>query len=519
MNLKNIVRNIISESDNAPLENASNKRILDVYVAYSEFQSKKRGAALQKNIFLNIANLRTKDVGVANSIYKATIPRGQERGKEEKVCYRMPAHEAEGFFKKPWFGGLMEHLKETNLYLMPDNLNDVVDEVMSGNLDAIDKVKLTKQNERYTKLFDTLIGSLDSPETKKLLQTISKIGFNINEEIYGKVRSPENVLRTYAVKRDSTFVASRGGWRAFNRRVVSNATPIYLSVPNVNKRDTDKAEKQLGISQGEAINLGPHVSDSFKSHTTVDIDGFQFVSFYDVSDTEVYSNKEDLWERTAGLVDNLQGVLNSIAKENLAVDKEEMDKLGLKTDESKNGQFSKVFIRLLEKNPDAVSPDELGSLKKMNPNDDNTVYKLLDTYFRNVFDRGNEDKIKNAKILASVVAVMTIEDVANPKRISLLATHEKNVADLLKSKASWVSISLPVTNLIKLIGDNLNESLNENMYVSPEFIMGLFNVTPNMLDNEEDDSVSSEDGLGIKEGNKETIREEFFRIFNKIKNE
>ena len=148
MNLKNIVRNIISESDNAPLENASNKRILDVYVAYSEFQSKKRGAALQKNIFLNIANLRTKDVGVANSIYKATIPRGQERGKEEKVCYRMPAHEAEGFFKKPWFGGLMEYLKETNLYLMPDNLNDVVDEVMSGNLDAIDKVKLTKQNEK-----------------------------------------------------------------------------------------------------------------------------------------------------------------------------------------------------------------------------------------------------------------------------------------------------------------------------------------------------------------------------------
>ena len=155
----------------------------------------------------------------------------------------------------------------------------------------------------------------------------------------------------------------------------------------------------------------------------------------------------------------------------------------------------------------------------MNPKEDSTVHKLLDVYFRGVFDRGNDNRLKDAKVIASIVAVMTIEDVANPIRLKLLATHEDNVKNLLTDRTSWVGVSLPVTKLIRLIGDNLNENLNENMNVSPEFIMGLFNVTPNMLDNEEDDSVSSEDGLGIKEGNKETIREEFFRIFNKIKNE
>ena len=521
MNLKSIVRNIISESEDS--ENSGGKRILDVYVVYNEIESRREVDAvtkkplIMKNIFLNIANLTTKDMGILKTRFKAGAPRKQEPG-EMKVFYKIPSDKPEAFFITPRFGDMWRYLENTGNYSMPD-LDSVRDEIMSGNLDEINEAELKKQNEQYVDLFTQIITSLGNPETQKLLQTISKIGFNINEEVYGKVRSPDNVLRTYSVKKDATFVASRGGWRKFNRYIATGATPIYLSVPNVSQRDNNKAERQLSITQSQAEKLGPHITDSFRIHTTTGISGFHLVSFYDVSDTRVYSHKEDLWTGRAGLVDNLRGILNDFATNELEVDKEELDNLGLKPDDDKNEKFSTVLLRVLEKTPDAVSPAELSNLKKMNPKEDFTVHKLLDGYFRSVFDRGNDNRLKDAKVIASIVAVMTIEDVANPIRLKLLATHEDNVKNLLTDRTSWVGVSLPVTKLIRLIGDNLNENLNESKHVSPEFIMGLFNVTPNMLDNEEDDSVSSEDGLGIKEDNKETIREEFFRIFNKIKNE
>lgn len=520
MNLKTIVKNIISESNDSTSDN--DKKILDVYVVYNEFESRNVNVAtkkpiIMKNIFLNIANLTTKDMGVLKTRFKAGVPRKQEPG-EVKVFYKIPADKPEAFFISPRFGDMWRYLESTGNYSMPD-LDSVKDEIISGNLDEINEAELKKQNQQYVDLFTQVITSLGDPETQKLLQTISKIGFNINEEVYGKVRSPDNVLRTYSVKRDATFVASRGGWRDFNRYVVSGAKPIYLSVPNVSQRDKSKAERQLSITQSQANELGPHVVDSFRIHTTTGISGFHLVSFYDVSDTRVYSHKEDLWTGRAGLVDNLRGILNDFATNELEVDKEELDKLGLKPDDDKNEKFSTVLLRVLEKTPDAVSPAELSNLKKMNPKEDFTVHKLLDGYFRSVFDRGNDNRLKDAKVIASIVAVMTIEDVANPIRLKLLATHEDNVKNLLTDRTSWVGVSLPVTKLIRLIGDNLNENLNESKHVSPEFIMGLFNITPNMLGGEEDGEVSNEDDLEIKENDKEIIKEEFFRVFNKIKNE
>lgn len=516
MNLKNIIRNIISESDNSV--NSDGKRTLDVYVVYNEVESRKnvdvatKKPTIMKNIFLNIANLTTKDMGVLKTSFKAVVPLNQAPG-EMKVFYKIPAGKPESFFVTPRFGGMWRYLENTGNYSMPD-LDSVKDEIMSGNLDEVKPAELKKQNKQYVDLFTQVITSLGDSDTQELLQSISRIGFNINEEIYGKVRSPDNVLRAYAVKKDATFVASRGGWRDFNRYVVTGATPIYLSVPNVNQRDSNKAERQLNVTQSQAEELGPHVVDSFRIHTTTGIDGFHLVSFYDVSDTRVYSHKEDLWTGRAGLVDNLKGILNDFAKSELSVDEEELDKLGVKTDISKNEQISTTLIKILRDKPDFVASSELSNLVKMNPKENSTVHKLLDVYFRNVFDREADKRVLDAKVIASVVAIMTIEDVANPIRLKLLDIHMDNVKNLLSDRTKWVSISLPVTKLTRLIGSNLNEGLYENKYVSPEFIMGLFNITPDMLNGNEDD-----DSLEMDSDNNTIIKEEFFRVFNKIKNE
>lgn len=478
------------------------------------FQAKKNlKGEFTKTTFLNISGL--------NGIDKTTLisPGFKAVAKKDGsgVFYTMTNDDA--FLNSVYFSKMYNYLKGTGNYIMPD-IDIMKAEISQGKMDAIDWSKKKEQDNKFEDMFENIMKSLNDPKTQELLQKISSIGFDINEKVYGRVRSAGNVIKTYSVKPDATFVATRKNYRKlYNRILKPDATPIYLSVPNATGRDASKAEAELGVKFND-IKDNPHKVDSFKISSTTGIDGFSVQPFFDISDTFLIPGYPDTFTGQAGLVDNLKGMLNQLAQDEIGINKINSDELGVSSDFNKNQTFFNRFINHLTKNKGLIPTNELDKLTKLDPSKDETVVSILRTYFSEAaFDREHDPKMKLAKVYAAIAATLTVEQLAEVERLKIIKIHERNVKEILTSRKDFVSISIPVTNVCKILKPINESNMNEAIGVSPEDIMSIFNVSPESLI-DGDMGINNNEGMrkSVSESDCEInqIKESFFNTLNKL---
>lgn len=475
------------------------------------FQNKKNlKGEFVKSTFLNIGGL--------NGIDKTTLTSPNFKAVAKKdgsgVFYSMTNDDS--FLNSTYFKKMYDYLSGTGRYIMPD-IDIMKAEISQAKMDNVDWNKKKEQDNKFEDMFENILKSLNDPKTQELLQKISSIGFDINEKVYGRVRSAGNVIRTFSVKPDATFVATRKNFRKlYNRILKSDATPIYLSVPNATGRDTSKAENELGVKYTD-IKDNPHKLDSFKISSTTGIDGFTIQVFFDISDTILIPGYPDTFNGQAGLVDNLKGVLNQLAHEELGTNKTNADELGLTSDSDKNTVFFNRFIKYLTSNQGLIPTSELGRLSKMDPSKDETVIAILKTYFsETAFAREHDQNMKMAKVYAAIAATLTVEQLAEVERLKIIKIHENNVKNILTSRKDFVSISLPVTNVCKILKPINESTMNEDINVSPEDIMSLFNINPKSLQDNNVNVNESEECVECDNNEKEQIKESFFKTLNKL---
>ena len=467
------------------------------------FQSKKNlKGELVRQTFLNIGGLIPTDkITLTSANFKATA-----RKDGSGVFYAMTNDDA--FIHGTIFTKMYNYLKGTGNYIMPD-IDIMKAEISQAKMDSISGAQLKEQNEKFENMFEQILKSLNDPKTQELLQKISSIGFDINEKVYGQVRSAGNAIRAYSVKPDATFVATRKNFRKLYNRILSpTATPIILSVPNTLGRSTSKAEAELGVKFND-IKDNPHKADSFRVQSTTGIDGFSLGVFFDISDTVLIPGYPDTFTGQAGLVDNLKGVLNQLASEEIGLNKVNAEELGVSQNTDKNSTFFNRFIKYLTANQGLVPASELSRLSKMDPSKDETVISILKAYFSEVsFIREHDINMKNAKVYAAIAATLTVEQLAEVERLKIIKIHENNIKNILTTRKDFVSISLPVTNVCKILKPVNESTMNEDINVTPEDIMSIFNISPESLKND-----VSEDNL---EAEKEHIKENFYELLNKL---
>lgn len=474
------------------------------------FKSKKKANGdTIKETYLNISGLTGTD--------KATLtsPGFNATSRKDGSAVFYPITNDEAFLNGVSFKKMYDYLKGTGNYIMPD-INIMKTEISQGKMDNISGALIKDQQNKFEDLFERIIRSLDDPKTQELLQRISSIGFNINETVYGKVRSAGNAIKAYAVKPNATFVATRKNFRKlYNRILKPNATQILLSVPGTTGRDTSKAEAELGVKYDDIKN-NPHKVDSFRIASTTGMNGFTLGVFFDISDTMLIPGYPDTFTGQAGLVDNLRGILNQFALQELGANKNSTDELGITSDTNKNITFFNRFIKYLSANKGTIPTPELDKLSKMDPSKDETVVSILRAYFsEDAFAREHDQNVKNAKVYAAIASVLTVEQLANAERLKILKFHKQNVDLYLKTRKDFVSISLPVTNVCNILKPINESSMLNEITVTPEDIMSLFDINPESL---QDDNMKEETEPCVKDCSEEInqIKESFFNTLNKL---
>lgn len=472
------------------------------------FQNKKNlKGEWTKSTFLNISGLNGIDKTTLTSPNFKAIAKKDGSG----VFYSMTNDDS--FINSVYFKKMYDYLKGTGNYIMPD-IDIMKAEISQGKMDNVDWSKKKQQDSDFEDMFEKILKSLNDPKTQELLQKISSIGFDINEKVYGRVRSAGNAIKTFSVKPDATFVATRKNYRKlYNRILKPDATPIYLSVPNATGRDNKKAEDELGVKFND-IKDNPHKLDSFKISSTTGIDGFTIGVFFDISDTILIPGYPDTFSGQAGLVDNLKGVLNQLAHDELGTNKINVEELSITSDSDKNTTFFNRFIKYLTTNQGVIPTSELGRLTKLDPSKDETVVTLLKTYFsENSFAREHDQNLKNAKVYAAMAATMTIEQLAEVERLKIIKMHENNVKNILTKRQDFANVALPVTNVCKILRPVNENKMNEDINVTPEDIMSIFNIDPESL---EDNNEMRESECVECSTKKEEIKENFFNTLNKL---
>lgn len=474
------------------------------------------------SIFIAFNGLDSSDISLFtnNKFYKAYLSRFDKNS----IYVKVDANEnVSDYLNGVIFNKIWTTLGNSGKYNMPDlntlklKATDLISKPPDPSKPTTAEIE-TSFN-KVNDLYEHIITTLNSPETQRLVKTLNRI--NVTASMFGSMISTNNAAYAYSAKHDATYVLAASRWRAMNRSISPNATKIIQSVPIGLVKDEAQGKLKTGLDRSD-IGINQHKKQNYDKQSNVGVPtGFRWFYAYDVSDTYVIPGLEDLWtgntfksKDTSGMVDNIKGLLNQAAYD-------EMDKAGTNSPDftptdnsSKNKLFCERFIRFItdHKLTDDV---DLNHYKDADLSNDNTVFSLLNDYFRNYsFEREHDTTMKNTKVNTAIATILSIQDVAESKFIQLIARHN-DVIKYLKNKLDFIQISNQVMKVINGVKDtnadiadrrklhNLDEDANSYPEGSPEYIMNLFGVKDSDLNSDTEDT-------------KNEIRESFYNTLNKI---
>jgi len=393
-------------------------------------------------------------------------------------------------------------------------------------LDVLTPDEKAKAKESYDNLVVKVLTNLNDQKMRDLISKASnlRVTQDIKDAAFGHKYSGKNVLRALAIKPDATFVATRKNWMVnYNRLVKPDATKIVLIIPAARGGyDQSKAEKTLGLTK-QAAYQSAQMKHKFDIEAQLDDSGSSFMHkiFYDISDTYLIpglaDNDSDLSKfdkviNEPGLLDNLQGILNQAAINTKGVNlsPEEKAKIGAKDTSDKNVMvFSRVFNYMKDLSiSDRLLKPVVDSLITLDPKDDNSVYKVINSYFMNVaFDRASSDRgLKSHIATAGTLAMDELAPIAlasllnsNPAILNLTKADIVNVFDKIMELQNKV---ISAKNVIDspTIKTNESENMMESTINTPEDLLALFGYSMSDLENNQDDKLLNE----------------YYRINNKI---
>lgn len=439
-----------------------------------------------------------------------------------------PLYAKDAFFKGSVLPQVLKYLSDVG-YDVPslDELKTKADTEL--RLDIITPADKVSAKENYDNLIVKILSNLNDQKMRDLISKASnlRVTQDIMDEAFGHVFSGKNVLRALAAKPDATFLATRKNWLSkYNRLVKPDATKIILFVNfGGGKFDQDKAEKMLGVKKDDAYQSAQmrHKFD-IVAQSTDSSSSFMAKLYYDISDTYLVpglaDNDADLAKfdkvtNEPGLLDNLQGILNQAAinMKGVNLSPEDKAKIGAKDTSNKNVM---VFSRVFNYMKDIAIRDRLlkpvvDSLINLDPNDDNSVYRVIKNYFMTIgFDRASDDKELKSNI--ATAGVLSMNEIA-PTALAALLSSNPNILKL--DKPDIVNVFDKIMELqnkvitTKNVIDNptmKNESdeIMESKLNSPEDLVALFGYKMSDLGGENTGEEDSE------------ILKEFYDIYNKI---
>ena len=519
---------ITSSQFNMILENRINKNIINEVLSD---QTDSVSANISNNmIYLNFKIDDKAGSYVINNIYQKL----RKNTKNGGYFLTAPASAVDSFLGGIVVNKIFDFLTQNN-YKVPtvSQLKVQIEEKLKDVVTPADKAEATA---KYNDLVSRILQNLNDPEIKRLASEISRFRIHpdVNDDIFGHVRSPRNALRVLATKPDATYVATRSKWlELFNREVKPNAQKIVvLRSAGGGGFDQSKAEKSLGITKDMAYQ-SPHMKHKFDIMAQGDDGGTAFIPYvvYDISDTVLIpgldNNDNDLnsfdpFVDRMGLIDNIKGILNQTAIDfkGAKLSPEDKAKINVRDTSDRNLEvFSKVvnYMTDLSKGTGDLKniTDQLKNIA--DKSDDMSVLKVIKSYFSNIaFARASHDN--DAKTNIATAGILAMTEVAPTALAYLIKSNESALLSFTKeelvpvfSQVLALDKIITARNVLDTAKGITNESgeLNERSLNSVEDLVGLFGHTINDLKDGDNDG---------EDNNTDAIMNEFYNVYNKINN-
>ena len=403
--------------------------------------------------------------------------------------------------------GLIEQLKNE-----PETI-DVANDFGSVNDKAANRKELLDKVIGFKKELMTCVNSEEFKKKMELLINISKA--------HGHRLSLFNTILVMLQDPEATFVKSRGFWLKANRRVVNGAIPISLlggqGMAKYSKEQKDEITKNflkaMNVNDKSELNIGDRekLDIALRGHGNARF--FGYVA-YDIRFTEVIPGKEDLipnmdvelpWYTEGEETDETKkyiGILEDIISDH-GISFSASDKLGRSRGVSKGGEIQvrsdiKKDVGMLNTLIHEFSHELLHQkyLKSNNP----AVAELFQGT-----ESGRELVEQQAELCAWIVMKYLGFDMeTNLNYVMGWGLDEKNASEVFDSIAEVANYIYK--NIEERNGNAMNESVLKGINITGKEIadvVGLGSLYDKSKEMEDENEIS-------------TIKESFYRLFNKI---
>ena len=442
--------------------------------------------------------------------------------------------------------------------------NEVIKEASFTSSQEITPEKRKEVEADEDALWDEYIKKFDDPRIQSLLQSmhtfmpLAGLDHKNTERNLNLILSQDS-KRVAAGKPAATYVASPQNWRAMNRRIKSDAIPIYLWY-KVDKGDApadvlDKAadkiygdekskvlggmtakEKLADFRKGGTRTLGPARALGYAGKQLDNKDGgFGFKPYYDISDTELINGFEDKWNdpERQGVVDNIKWIPTEASMAKVA------DDLGISVEELMREQFGiddrytlavydalKNILWIHDKNPLPTNQDGSINMDFVRKQVFSLIIKLIDEK-KLLYMWANPNTRDQ---IAKMMACMYVGEhrIAPEMALEMFRGLDQNA---LHAKADDVRFTYKnvYNKLTKLISGELNNMACENgeqtkvamaeSMMRGNNVMNQFYAEIDALMNElgiHDNTVN--DGINLTNEERKLTEAKFYTVLNKMNN-
>lgn len=445
------------------------------------------------------------------------------------------------------------------------NPEDVIKEAGFTSSQEITPERRKEVEQDEDALWDEYIKKFDDPRIQSLLQSmhtfmpLAGLDHKNTERNLHLILS-QDTKRVAAGKPAATYVASPQIWRSMNRRIKSDAIPIYLwykvDKGPASSADYDKAADKIygnekgkvlgGMTAGEKLTdfkkggtktLGPARALDYAGKQIANKDGgFGFKPYYDVSDTELINGLEDKWNDPdrQGVVDNIRWIPTEASLSKVA------DDLGISVEELMRQQFGiddayalavydalKNILWIKDNNPLPTNQDGSVNMEFVRKQ----VFSLIVKYTSEDILKGMyaNPAIRDEK--AKMIACMYVGEhrIAPEMALDMFRRLDKEALNA-KAEKIYYEYKAIYSKLSKTISGELNRISSDNTQVQAQKIMEesmMRNNNPMAQFYSEIDALMNQmgihddtenDGINLTNEERRLAEAKFYSVLNKMNN-
>lgn len=480
------------------------------------------------SVKINMYNLDPKDAAEIEKRITA-LPKSNtakvypDRFDKSRLMFKVYQDRIDAWLDGEDFKIVQDVLKKSGKY-DPESLKTMEDEIAIGA-----QSKNTKENLEDVKnsadsaidMWQQYLSNIDDPKVIAQLNLYRKMYGNLND--YGILLSIDNVDLIRRKMPDATFVTTAWHWRThFNRLVKRGAKPLpYWSLSPYKDATSDNIEaiKAYSAWAGEPyVSIPGKLGLKLQANRSLNKEKkFLVLAIgYDISDTYLIPGMKDIWEEEAGLLNNLNGEMNQLAKDH-------EEKVKGETNYNPEDEEIQRVATVAENLRNNAKNYGITAVDTGNPSRD--VYSMIYEYcVNNASKDANILKPENARIYAENATRVALII----SKLGLVGLNHQTSAPHTYTKEEATALMPIVYKIIKMISKvdantaQINEAFNRVISALSskaefvrQFIAALKQIgckiisKPATPQNGAEPSTETNSEAGM-------IKENFFKVFNKI---